>query len=784
MRRSVGWGAIMRYFRAQKGAILCAIAMTALSAYSLNALAPAQAKEAESAVPPLKIAVFVSSGPDRCYDNGYVEAIEHFARRAHERINLSGELGNRSLQIEFLDDERDEKKTIANMRHVLADKQMVAMIGLGSSTRSKALFEAMGREIGDSNIPFLSDISVSSIFADYENVFTTRTSQEDERLPVIGNFIKDTKVQRPVFVGRKDAVWSAALGDGLKNMSQGPSLVADHRLALNENDEFDAQELAAVVADIKSKDADLIFLSIGSSRSGPFLEQLIAAGVTPPLFLSGRIETVFSVSGPISYPNDVYQLSWDRLPEIHNERLRQQILQVDPKSWVFGGRRNPDAPDWKTGKCKPRADQVWSDVFAAGNMRAIGRGTQYADMVALVAQTVKSAGANATVPTLRAHIAKEIKTTFASGSGIFRGNFDNWSFRPARRTATRTPLILMLPVGRAGLQLAPTQYVRLRNDVLRRIQTFYLDIDLIRLFRVDDNEKTFFAEFYLSLFNNENANIEEIDFGNAFLDPKTNNKQISINTLHGGGASDTYPENMKIYKVSGQFMFEPSFGNYPFDSQRFSINLRPKFGDRPFIIQPPPHTMRDVDVDADGWSLKDQYVSYDEDFIPLIDARTNDKSVVPFYRGNFVWLMRRQATDYYLRVVVPLAFILIIAYLSIFIPQVHFEAIVTIQVTALLSAVALYLAIPKIDSDIATLSDKIFLFDYMAVAMMIGVSILRINRFIARLPIVGWALGFIHVFIIPAMVAAIAFYMFGASLAGENPIFSETPIAGGTTQSE
>ena len=57
--------------------------------------------------------------------------------------------------------------------------------------------------------------------------------------------------------------------------------------------------------------------------------------------------------------------------------------------------------------------------------------------------------------------------------------------------------------------------------------------------------------------------------------------------------------------------------------------------------------------------------------------------------------MKRQTTDYFLRVVVPLGFILIVAYLSIFIPRAHFEAIVTIQVTALLSAVALYLALPK-----------------------------------------------------------------------------------------
>lgn len=50
-----------------------------------------------------------------------------------------------------------------------------------------------------------------------------------------------------------------------------------------------------------------------------------------------------------------------------------------------------------------------------------------------------------------------------------------------------------------------------------------------------------------------------------------------------------------------------------------------------------------------------------------------------------------------------------------------------IQVTALLSSIALYLALPKIDTDQATLSDKIFMITYAAVSMMIGLSILKDN---------------------------------------------------------
>ena len=132
---------------------------------------------------------------------------------------------------------------------------------------------------------------------------------------------------------------------------------------------------------------------------------------------------------------------------------------------------------------------------------------------------------------------------------------------------------------------------------------------------------------------------------------------------------------------------------------------------------------------------------------------------MPFYKASFVWLMKRQTTDYYLRVVVPLAFILVVAYLSIFIPQTHFEAIVTIQVTALLSSVALYLALPKLDADSTTCRTGSSCSCYMAVSLMIGISIFRISRPVARRPWLGRILAAIYVILIPALVTGMGFYM-------------------------
>jgi hypothetical protein len=663
--------------------------------------------------------------------------------------------------VELFDDDANPKLTVANVRSVLADPRAVAMIGLTNTQRAKEVFDKAGGEIKTAGIPWLSNISVNSLFEEYPTVFTMRGAQEDDSIPVLARFVQTRQAKRLAFVAVKDQIFSAALLDGLKARLGAEAFVADYRFTLKDDKIVEA-EIAAMVETLKQASPDFVFLNLGTSRTAPVLAAMEAAGLAMPLMVAGRLETIFA-SPEAKYAGEAFQLAWDGLPDAYNDRLRKRLFRSDTAQLMFEGARNAKAPGWSNGQCKAREDQAEPSVLASANLRAITIGLQYADMIGMIAETLRSSGPGDDVASLRKRLVAGLAETYASGQGAYPGELENWSFRPHSRAAARTPFILARSNGLKGEQLAPVQYVSLRNSAMRQIATLYMDIDLTRAFRIDDSEKSFAAEFYLAMHAEKEQSIEQIDFANAFLDPRTNSKQITVRPLHQGGPSDTFPSDMKIYAVSGKFMFAPDFGNYPFDTQRFSIDIRARSGDAPFIIQPSPRDLRDQIVNAEGWQVRDQYVGYDEDFLPIIDARSHERSVVPFYKSSFVWVMKRQATDYYLTVVIPLAFIMIIAYLAVFIPSSHFEAIVTIQVTALLSAVALYLTIPKVDSDQATISDKIFLFNYMLTAVMIGLSILRINRTIDRMHWLDQTLRWVHIIGIPVAVLTMALYVFGSS---------------------
>lgn len=732
------------------------------SALATNDAAAIEKAEAAKG-PPVTVAVFVGSRNDVCYDPGDVDAIKRLVAREEARINQSGGVGGRPLNVKVLDDARDDAKAVANVRAALGDPTLLAMVGITNSTRATAVFKELGKSIHDSGVPFLSDISVSTIFADHPNVFTTRASQDEVRGPVMAEFSRTIGFQRFAFLGLKDAVFSAALGDSLKKALGEAALLADHRLPAKDG-VIEAPAIAPAVADIIGKNVDMLFLGAGGKAAPELIKALGATSAPPALFIVGRIDAL-PIEITSAYPNAIYQLAWEGLPEIYNNRLRKMIAQDDPEQWVFEGRKIAAAPGWSKGECKPRPEVAQPDPLEPANLRAIQTGAQYADMLALIAAAGRNAQRGLDLQRLRSRILTAIKTEYAAGRGAFKGTFENWAFDPATRTATRMPFVVILPQGLGRTQLAPIQYSRSRDGKLRQMTTLYADIDLIKADRVDDNANSFFAEFYLSMRANDVARLDRLEFSNAFIDPASGNRQITIETIHGGGPSAAYPESMKIYKVAGRFLFNPDLQSYPLDSQLFSIDLQPKSGDMPFIVQPPPLSLRDKLVITDGWDQITQYVGAEEDFVPVVDAYTHEPSIVPFYKASFAWMMKRQTTDYILRVVVPLAFILIVAYLSIFIPKANFEAIVTIQVTALLSAVALYLSLPQLASDTATLSDRMFVFDYMMVSAMIVISILRVNPLIASRGWLVWTLDVLHVVVIPILVAIAGLYVYGLSVA-------------------
>lgn len=745
----------------------------ALACFQQVATATAADEAVAASGPPLNIALFVNTQPIQCYSSGHVLATRTLANLAAQRINELGGVRGRPVQLTIYDNQNDLERAITNVRAALGLTDLLAMIGLSNEDRAAQVFAAIENLSNAGQVPFITNLSVGNTIKKYANVFSTRPNQELERVPVMAEFFKASGAKTVAFLGRTGPIYVETIASGLKTI-MADQLIADHRIDVEKGQGLDRAQLDAAIAEIKANPPAMLAMAVGTANTKQALQRLKEAGISIPVFMVGYLSNdLLDARNP--YPAPVYGIDWASVPEVESDRLFNVLGQGAPEDWVFADRQTASVADWEKNQC----DKYWGNhvpsTYSSRNIWAAKEGARFADMVKLVASSAAKTGesldtgstfSGQTTPieTYRQAIITDLGKSYAAGRGAFKGIFENWSFH-SERVRALTPFVAILPHTIGRKQLAPTQFVRLRDGKFKPIETIYMDIDMIRVYSVDNNAKSFFAEFYVAMRVSPNISIEDINFTNAFLDPRasrdalTNGREISIDVLHGGGASDAYPSAMRMYKVAGRFRFTPDYSQYPFDTQQFSIDLQPKSGDKTFIIQPPPSRLRDNVVASEGWIPDKQYVSFVEDFVPMVDAFTHTPSVVPFYNVRYVWQMKRETTDYYIRVVVPLLFILIVAYLSIFIPKSHLEAIVTIQVTALLSAVALYLSLPQIDTDTATISDRIFMFDYMMVSVMIVVSILRINARVVAVPWINNMLAFVHIVIVPAVLLGLVLYI-------------------------
>ncbi len=521
------------------------------------------------------------------------------------------------------------------------------------------------------------------------------------------------------------------------------------------------EQLNTAVLELRERKSDLLILALDWARSKQIIERLERSQsleghrvsgpehpYRPQIFLVDQIRELSKLicNRQLHYSAAIYDTVFGEIPD-----ATSNVKLVVPQGLADAAATRKTAPACENSKATVHDGTGLPESPDADLDRAA-----YVDMILLVKASVAAAkraatDGNASVDRYRQAVLNALGKTYVSGVGAFKGKFENWAFHRKSRTRAQTPFIVIFPTTSKRVQLQEKQFLRLRDHDLQSdgkpdgpytyklLETIYVNIVLNRIYDVDNSAKTFRAKFELIIRQAPNISIKDIDFSNAVISSdghgtgnNQRNRKIDIKKLNFETASSGYSPNLDVYRVSGQFRFEPDFRNYPFDRQFFSIDLQPHSNDKPFVIQPVPPQLRDAHANSDGWLLISQPVLVVMRFLTVPDPFTLGSSSAPYIGMRIGWVMARVTTDYRIRVIVPLSLILLVAYLSVFIPPAHFEAIVTIQVTSLLSAVALYLSLPHVYTDIETLSDRIFMYDYVLTSGMIFISIVRINARVWR----------------------------------------------------
>ncbi len=674
----------------------------------------------EDRAAPYKIAIFTSSPEDEVSDK--VEALRYFCEERVQEFNAEGGIEGAPVELLFLDDRFDAEKTKAIVDRALAEERLIAMLGIVSSTRG----EGIAQRVGESGVPLISEISVDSLFADYGNMFSLARSAS-HATEVFLRFLEQN-YDSTIFVGKDGDRYTREFHKVLVDQPDRMTLLGAHWL-----EDITPESLEPFIAEIRAQNPDVIAMAGYTGGGATILQALADAGIEKPVYAAtGSVPSMMQRMDGALYQGDLYQIG-PSIPHVDNERL----AAVQRKLHLSQNR-----------------DHL---------RRFTSYGMTYRDMLTIMLDAAQNS--RKTGPTdLRAAIVSELGE-LQSGKRIYRGLARNWTFTP-ERSAAMEGLIHWRPAnGGYDLKLFPTQFQETEAGP-QSVPVVYTDVDMVRVFAVDSTTKTFDAEFYMAIGSAEDeVGLEHFEFTNAYRGDDSRQPLVSYREMHGQRQSDPFAvgNSPRFYRVSGRFRFQPKLSNYPFDSQLFSISFQPKNTAQPFLVQPPPRRNRDRDFEFEKWKLlggeKTDYVGWEEDVISTTRDYGSELRTQTFYRFNFTWMAKRNVIDYYLRVVIPLALIVIVAYLSVFIPNSKFESVVAIQVTALLSTIALYLAIPKLDTETATVSDQIFIFTEATIGLMLALSVFRVNAVAREMSILTKILTGVQIFVFPLIGVFVCLYV-------------------------
>lgn len=614
-----------------------------------------------------------------------MEVLQSVLNKRLEEINKSGGIGGKKLTVKYVDDEGTPQGARKAVTEALKDKHLVGFVGCWSSTRTMAFADLLA----DANMPLIGGYALTPLFQQYPNMYTAERSIKD----VTSRFkmLVDNAYKRPAFLGKKNDLYSEAFLTALQQLERSdPDTKIVMAKWFESTHQFTEEELKSIYQDLQN--ADFIVISFGNILTSNLIEQLREAGIKQPVF-TALGDLGFVITHTDAYTTgELFDLNVVDIPGTFNQRLQEQI------------------PAFLANLQATSALEVQLS-FAA----------RFADSIGILAD---AAGTNQDEDSpLNERIIKGLEK-YIGGERIYHGWYADWYFTKERAIAGDV-LLAWKPPSLSRYMLAPNQYVRFQDSVLS-IPVLYSHVDMVRIDRVSDTEGSFYANFYLEITSKEDIDINQLDFSNAARSSTNHQYLTDLKLLRKQRVFfKGMPMYNKMYEVSGKFLFTPDLKKYPFDRQKFPINIKPKSAVEPFLVQPTITEMHNTNFDVKGWNFKYQFVGYDHDIISFFDAFTDKQQNLPFYKFSYTYVMERAKADFFLKVLTPLLVILVVTYFSVFIPLHRFETLEAIQVTSLLASIALYFSAYKPEMEYATISDKIFIFTYIMITSLIGTSILR-----------------------------------------------------------
>src|SRR5688572_18804712 len=636
-----------------------------------------------------------------------------------ESINQNGGINNHLLRVIYLDDKSDMKALYPMVEKASQDENLIAFVGCMGVIRASTIGPILTRK----NIPLISQYVFTQLVQNYPTIYSASVGVAEFKLLL--KKLMFAGHSRIAFLGQRDLPTSATLSlDVLKEIvAEDPALSLPVWRFFPKNYDFESENFKSFTDSLR-KQTDFLMVNIDIQKWKSFLSVLERDSLKIPIFTGSADISKFdpAISG-FRYA-ELYSINSLGIPGTQNTNLHENLMNFSTEK---------DLSEFSPFQLSDAA--------------------RIADEVGLIADAFPKQPLPGN-KNIREQIIAGLQQ-YINGNRIYRGWLTDWYFNPDHTFGGHT-LLAWKPANTLTPILSPYQVLR-SNKLGQHGQVLYASIKPVKIDLVDDNASTFSAVFYLEVNTPGPFTLDKVDFSNAVKNENNHEPLIHANLIRSVKNETGFKFYNNLYLITGKFYFDAQLHRYPLDRQKFPIMLQSSNPLDVLLIQPSLRSNQNTDLDTEGWKFEKMYVGYSQDFISTDEYSVGLQKNIPFYKFGFVYILKRAHIDFFLKTLVPLLVILIITYFSVYIPPKEFEALAGIQVTGLLSSVALYFSAYKPDK-LYTLSDNIFIFTYVMITTLIGTSILiyvthEKNNVISRL------MRLYQRYIFPVIVFAFTIYI-------------------------
>lgn len=489
------------------------------------------------------------------------QELEAAAAWAAQRFNDANRLPDRRIETIYFNDDNDPVKAAEVAQQIVADGRFLGVIGHQTSATS----EVAGPIYAAAQLPVITaSASGDGVTADNPWYFRTVFDNSQE-----GVGISDYAT---TFLGGGSAAlissnnsYGTTLANGFRGAwtKQAP-LAADIVVQVTPSGEFeDPAAVASTVAQIKSANpTGPIVIATGRLAAQPLVKELRSAGVTNPIVGGDAITTSAFYTELVSGEN---ALDWSQIGTIYSATpLTSEGLTGEAVTFYDEFSAAVGYPaSWEAGLVYDALD-----TFSEALLRADAPAT--ADTRAADRELIRQELDSARTPETAFKALTHPIHFDANGSAVRPVAFDRVLVADdgaVRLQAAPNQLVSYSPAAGLTLEQATNSGIAVVIDgrAYTRQRIVEVGVNLNDISTLNTAKQTFHADFFVWLRYQGSDNAADIAFPNAVnpsLDPGDPVRKSTVG-----------PETYVLYQVNGEFASTMQFKDFPFDYQQLLIQV-------------------------------------------------------------------------------------------------------------------------------------------------------------------------------------------------------------------